>query len=176
MSKKSEKKFDEETNSEYNADEEIIIEDFSDSNVVKKLRDKLKLSVSEKQEYLDGWQRTKADFINYKKGEEQRKKDTLKFAKEDFIESILPVLDSFNMAKESHIWKDGMDQIYRQLVSILEKNGLEEIDPLNEDFNPSFHEAVLMVQGEEGKIMEVMAKGYLLNGKIIRPAKVKVGK
>ncbi|HJN62778.1 MAG TPA: nucleotide exchange factor GrpE [Candidatus Paceibacterota bacterium] len=176
MSKKSEKKFDESKNSEYNADEEIVVEEFSNNEVLKKLRDKLKKSTSEKQEYLNGWQRTKADFINYKKEEDNRKKEILKFAKEDFIEGILPVLDSFNMARGSVSWKSGLGQIYKQFVSILEKDGLEEVNPLDKDFNPNFHEVIEMTEGEEGKVVEVVAKGYLLNGKIIRPARVKVGK
>jgi len=177
MARKNKKNLDNNQEADYNPDEDVVFEEESSGDQdIKKLREKLKKCVSEKQEYIDGWQRSKADFINYKKGEEERKKEVLKFAKEDFVEDILPVLDSFNMAKESSSWDDGMDAILKQFVSTLEKNGLEEINPLKKEFNPNEHEAVEMVDGKEGIVMEVIQNGYKLNGKIIRPARVRVGK
>jgi molecular chaperone GrpE len=172
---KDNKKFDSESEADYNPDEEIVMEELSSDNALKKLRENLKKCVSEKQEYIDGWQRTKADFINYKKGQEERKIEILKFAKEDLISDILPILDSFNMAKNTPSWKDGMEQIYSQMISILSKNGLEEIMPLNDEFDPREHEAVEIVEGDEGKVVEVLQSGYKLNGKIIRAARVKIG-
>lgn len=170
------KKFDNKSKDGYNSEEEIVFDE-GEGLVLKKLRERLKKAVTEKQEYLDGWQRSKADFVNYKKDEEKRRGEIVKFVREDVITEILPILDSFNMAKESPIWQDGIEQIFKQFISVLKKNGLKEIDPLNEDFDPNFHEAVETVEGEEnGKIVEVLQKGYLLNNKIIRPAKVKVSK
>lgn len=175
-SKKEEKKVDREENEDYNSQEDIVVEEYSDIESIKKLRDKLKACTLEKQEYLNGWQRAKADFINYKKGEEERKTDLRKFLKEDLLLELLPILDSFYLSEGSQSWQDGLEQIFKQLMSVLKKEGLEEINPLNDDFNPNFHEAVEMIQGEDGKVLEVVSKGYMLNNKIIRPARVKVGK
>jgi molecular chaperone GrpE len=174
MKKDIDNNFDE----DYILDEATVSEDISDKDSLKKLRDKLKVCVKEKQDYLDGWQRAKADFINYKKEEETRLKDVSRFAKENVILEILPVIDSFAMAEASSSSNDGLSNIFKQFLSILKRNGLEEMDPKGQDFNPSFHEAIEMVSSEkenEGKVVEVVQKGYLLNGKIIRPARVKVG-
>jgi len=172
---KESKKFDRQEEEDYSSNEEITVEDLSNEDSLKKLRVKLQKCVSEKQEYLDGWARSKADFINHKKGEEERHINTLKFAKEDFILDILPVLDSFDMARKSS--KDsGIEQIFKQFLQVLEGNGLEEVKAEGKDFNPNEHEAIEMVDGPEGRVVEVLVKGYKLNKKIIRPAKVKVGK
>jgi molecular chaperone GrpE len=175
---KRNKKFDKESKDGYNPEEEIVFDKEEGLNpTLKKLREKLKKAVTEKQEYLEGWQRSKADFVNYKKDEEKRRGEIVKLIREDVITEILPILDSFNMAKESPVWGDGIEQIFKQFVSVLKKNGLEEIAPLNEDFDPNLHEAVETVKGKkDGKIIEVLQKGYLLNNKIIRPARVKVSK
>lgn len=179
MNKKS-KKIDNKEKQEYDSDEEIVIEEeFGENLVLKKLREKLKKVVKEKQEYLEGWQRTKADLINFKRSEEERRSKILKFAKEDMVLEILPVLDSFNMAKNSDIWEKGLENIYKQLLSILRGNGLKEDNPQGEDFNPNKHEAVEMVKSSsknDGKIVEVVQNGYLLEERVIRPSRVKVGK
>jgi len=160
----------------YDQSDDIVVEELSGEQSLKKLRDRLKKCVEEKQSYLDGWQRSKADFINYRKGEEDRKLLTSRFANESFIESLLPVLDSFTHAKEGGSFDEGMERIFQQMMSILKKNGVQIIDPENEDFNPNYHEAVEMVPGEDGKVVEVLQKGYSLNEKIIRPARVRVGR
>lgn len=82
------------------ADDIVFDEDseLGDNQVVKKLREKLKTAVEEKQTYLDGWQRDKAEFMNARKRDEEAKQDFLKFAKLNVIEDILPVIDSFDMA------------------------------------------------------------------------------
>jgi molecular chaperone GrpE len=173
---KNNNKFDNESEADYNHEEDIVLEEHSVNDSLKKLREKLKICISEKQEYLGGWQRTKADFVNFKKGEETRRKDLIKFSKEDFIENILPVLDSLNMALDSDSGNDGMEQIKGQLEGILKKEGVEEMNPMGGDFDPNLHEAIEVVDGREGEVIEVVQKGYSLNGKIIRPARVKVGK
>jgi len=158
--------------------EEIVLEEFS-GDPLKKLREKMKKCVSEKQEYLDGWQRAKADFINYKKDEGQRKSQIINFAKEDFIQDVLPVLDSFNLAKDGGSWNDGLEQIWKQFLGVLKKEGVKEINPEGEDFDPNLHEAIELVEvnkeGMDNVITEVAQMGYKLNDKLIRPAKVKVG-
>lgn len=137
-----------------------------------------------KEEYFLGWQREKADFINYKKQEFERLKGTLCIAKESVFEEIIPVLDSFRLAEKAVSEEDknnksvvGLLMIKKQLENALKALGLEEIDCLNKKFDPSLHEAIEEVEGgEPGIVAEETEKGYMYNGKILRPSKVKVGK
>ncbi|MBU1557899.1 nucleotide exchange factor GrpE [Patescibacteria group bacterium] len=153
-------------------------------NATKKLREKLKKCTSEKQEYLDGWQRAKADSINAKRDFEEQKKDFVKFAKGDLIIQIIPVLDSFDMAFKNtegvpEQWLKGVEYIYNQLISVLEENGVKQMNPKGEKFDINKHTSVEMIkvddESQESIILEVMQKGYELNGKVLREAKVKVG-
>ncbi len=157
-------------------------EEGSPEETIKKLREKLKKALEEKQEYLTGWQKDKADFINAKKRDEQDKKDFVRFANENLIAELFPVLDSFNMAmgnkevweKVDKNWRMGVEYIANQLKKVLEEHGLKEIDPIGQKFDPMRDEAI-----EDGKdsdvITTVIAKGYELNGKIVKAPKVKVG-
>ena len=154
---------------------------------IKKLRDELKLVKKERDEYLTGWQRSKADFINARKEEEKSRIEFVKSANKEIILDVLSALDSFDMAfanKESwekvdKNWRTVVEYIYSQLLSILEQNGLKQLSPLGEMFDPNIHTSVENVTVEkpedENKIMEVIQKGYLLNGALIRSPKVKVG-
>jgi molecular chaperone GrpE len=135
----------------------------------------------EKEEYLAGWQRERADFLNYKKDEMARISEILKYATEGLILKILPILDNFHEAEkaippnEKNKFLDGVLQIKKQIKELLEKEGIEEIKALEEKFDPDLHEAVGTAEGKElGKIVEEVKKGYKLNGKVLRPAKVKI--
>ncbi len=153
---------------------------------VKKLREKLRACQKEKQEYLDGWQRAKADFVNLKKREEEGKGEFVKFAREEVIADLLPVLESFHMAfankeawaKVDQAWRVGVEYIHTQLVKALESHGLSEVDPLGKDFDPTEHLAVGIVPTSNPKqyhkVAEVLQLGYSLGGKLIQSPKVKV--
>ena len=133
-------------------------------------------------EYLAGWQRARADFLNYKKEEAERMKEIIKYANEDFILKLLPILDNFEKAQEasSELEDDeylkGFLQIKTQLRDFLKSLGVEEVESVGKKFDPNFHEVVEEVEkeGESGIIVEETQKGYLLEGKLIRPAKVKI--
>lgn len=166
-------------------DEDIVFEDEEDTEVSgfkgkseQKLRAELKACLKEKQEYLEGWQRAKADLVNYKREAEKSRQGFAKFATEDLILQILPVLDSFDVALK-HTDDSGVEQIYRQLLSVLKANRVEQIDPAGEAFDPVQHDSVGVVKAknknEDGTIVETVQKGYTLAGKLIRPAKVTVG-
>jgi len=173
-----------------NIDEQEVDEVVYDENVsidpTKKLRDRLKVCVKEKQEYLDGWQRAKADFQNFKKEVDKDKARLSDMAKEELLSDILPVMDSFNLAfanKEAwegvdKNWRNGVEYIYSQLKTALEQNKVEEINPAGEDFNPLEHNSVEVIETknekEDNTVVEVVQMGYSLDGKIIRPARVKV--
>lgn len=151
---------------------------------IKKLKKKLEICEKQKKEYLAGWQRERADFINYKKDEIERLGEIVKYANTGIILKILPILDNFDVAekklskkvKESKNMK-GLLQIRKQLEDFLKFQGIEKIESLNEKFDPAFHEIVEVVEiknKESGTIIDEIQKGYTINDKILRPAKVKV--
>lgn len=161
--------------------DDIIIEDDPDLtgqlSKEKKLREKLKNAESKAKEYLDGWQRAQADFANLRKQDEKSRQEFAKFAQADLVSQLIPVLDSFNLALD-HGSKE-VEPVYKQMLSVLKSNGLEELDPVGEAFDPRIHESVGEVavedKEEDQKIVEVLQKGYILSGKTVRPAKVKIG-
>lgn len=167
--------------------EEIIVEetideegDSSFQEKIKKFQEKLKKCQELKEEYLDGWQRAKADLINARKDDERRNQEFLKFANAALIFEILPILDSFDLAfaNENSKFSKGIFLIKMQLEDVLKKYGLEVIKSVGEKFNLQLHEVIQEVESEkeEGIITEEIQKGYLLNGKVLRPARVKINK
>lgn len=133
----------------------------------------------EKEKYL----RLQAEFMNYKKRVEKEKSDIYKNASVKLITDLLPVLDDFDRAlahaDDANTFMDGMKLIVKRFEECLKKEGLEVIETVNIDFDPNYHHAVLMEETdrvESGKIFEEVQKGYKVNGKVIRPAMVKVAK
>ena len=124
--------------------------------------------------------RMMADFQNYKRRVEKEKKDLYSYANEKIVTDLLEVMDNFERALEQDTadgFKEGMEMIFKQLGTVLEKSGLAEIPALGEDFDPNVHNAVMTEETDEyesGKVSGVMQKGYTLNGKVIRPSMVKV--
>ena len=145
------------------------------------------------EEYLNGWKRERADFLNHKKEEMERIGIIIKYANEELILKILSILDNFYLA-EQHIpedekFKDGFLQIKKQMEELLKKEGIEPIVTLYEKFNPNYMEVVEEVSAREalnngegwdkeesGIVVEEVQRGYTMNDKVIRPAKVKVTK
>ena len=132
--------------------------------------------------YLSNWQRSEADFANFKKRNEQERNEFIKYAGSAFICNLLPVLDDLERALASappeiaeSEWIKGINLIQRKLVNTLENQGVVEIKARGEDFDPRYHEAVAQCPGEEGKVIEVARKGYQLFDRVLRPASVIVG-
>ena len=162
-----------------NEDNEIVPEDLDDSVVaeehanesISKLKSKLKEAEAKAKEYLDGWQRSQADFVNLRKRDEEAKKEFMKFVSLEVVKDLIPALDALSIGNN--------DPVYKLFMQTLGKYGLTESSPVGEQFNPEFHEAIGMVETEkeddDHKILEVMQKGYILHGKVIRPAKVRIG-
>ena len=178
-------------------DEEFEIEDTDDvvydetegktSDKLMKIKEDLKVCRKERQEYLDGWQRAKADFLNLKKRSAEEKAGVGSRASEGFILDLLPTLDSFEMAfknKESwesapEQWRKGIEYIHTQLTNILDTYGVETIDPVGKEFDHNEHHSVDSVdvedEDQDGIVVEVALKGYKTEESVIRPANVKVG-
>ncbi len=136
-------------------------------------------------ELTAGWQRTQADFINYKKQVAEDKANLIKCANSDLIEQLLPVLDNFALAAKhlpdnltNNNWAQGVQQVEKQFESILLQNGLERISTNNCKFDPELHEAIEEVESdkESGIIVDEISAGYIYYNIVIRPAKVKVAK
>lgn len=148
---------------------------------IKKLKEELARLDKERKEYLDGWQRAKADFINYKKDEGKRVEELLRFAAGSLVQELLVVLDSFDLAMGEKGVGDsrGILLIRSQLEDILKRHGLEAIAVSPGDmFNPEKHEAIGEEESglTEGAIASVLQKGYMLHSRVIRPARVKISK
>jgi molecular chaperone GrpE len=190
---------DEEKNEEVEetveADETLAMDDLDDSVIaeesagetIKKLREKLKKTLAEKQEYLTGWQKDKAEFVNARKRDAESQKEFVKFANENLVAELIAVLDSFNMAfanKESwekvdKNWRVGVEYIANQLKKTLEDNGLKEINPEGQPFDPMRDEAIEHEPVTDAKwdhvVTSVVQKGYSYNGRTLKAPKVKVG-
>lgn len=166
---------------EYNEDGE---EDLK--KTLKKLRADIKVLKKEKEEYLTGWQKERADFLNYKKGEDERRAMISESLKERILSEFLMVVDSFNMAfankeaweKVDENWRRGVEYIYAQLNTVFENYGVKEIGKAGEVFDPSLHNPVEMQstdkKEDDHKISLVIQKGYKMNDRVIRPARVNV--
>ena len=130
--------------------------------------------------------RSKAEFINYRKRLEDEQVRLLKFCNEDLIKETLPILDNFeraismddtNLDDEVSKFLSGFKMIYCNFVNVLKNYGVIEIDGNNKPFDPVYHEAIMTEKRdgvEAGMVLEVLQKGYILKGKVIRPAMVKV--
>lgn len=128
-------------------------------------------------------QRTQAEFMNYKKRIAKEKQDLTVFANEKIIMEMLSVVDNFQRALDSEMDKEtgfyqGVELIKKELESVLVRNGLEEIEAINQPFDPNYHHAVMQIETEDepNTVVEVLQKGYKLKEKVIRPVMVKVSK
>ncbi len=168
-------------------DEEIDANSNEISSKIKKIQKELQECKKERQEYLLGWQRSRADLINERKDFEKKSSRISSASKESFLIDLIPTLDSFDMAfankeawkKVDKTWRTGIEYIHSHLLSVLTQNGFTTFQPKEgELFNPSEHESLETTETQEkkndGKIVSVLQKGYRTNNSIIRPAKVKV--
>ncbi len=142
------------------------------------------------QEYLDNWKRSEANLVNYKKDEERRVKDILQFGNESILMQAIFVMDNIERAllnvppevlEKQSAWLQGIQQTVKQFQELLAKYKVERIKSVGEKFDPLYHEAIVVDSGEglvdsEQRILEEYQSGYVLNGKVIRPAQVKISK
>lgn len=159
-------------------------------NKIKDIKEKLKKCETEKMEYLTGWQRTKADYINARKDEEKIREELLRHSTKkiilEFLLEILNVADAFSEAfKNSNFnnidaeWKKGIEAIFNKLMKILEQYNVLPYDSERKEFNPEFHEAITSENVSEKEndniVLSEFQKGYMIGDKVLRPARVKVG-
>ena len=147
--------------------------------------DKLNEAYNKISELEDKLIRQNADMVNYRKRKEDEINKMLKFANEDIIKELLPIIDNFerainnteNLTETEQKYLDGFKMIYCSILNILEKNEVKAIDGANKPFDPIYHNAIMLEQNDKyasGMVIEVLQKGYLYKDKVIRPAMVKV--
>lgn len=160
--------------------EKIKIKDLED------LKKQFEECQKQRDEYLNGWKRERADFLNYKKDEIERIEGFIKYANEGLILKFLLILDNLYLAEKEipedlkiNKWVEGLLNIKTQILDFLKSQGIEEIKCLGQKFDPNFQEIIEGVEAkdkESGIVIKEVQKGYTLYGKVIRPAKVKVVK
>ncbi|KKR88760.1 MAG: Protein GrpE [Candidatus Wolfebacteria bacterium GW2011_GWA1_44_24] len=151
--------------------------------IVSIMTDDLAKCQKERDENLEGWKRAKADLLNYKKDESKRFEIVAKFSQEGLIRELIKTLDSFDLAlaaleKEGKAEK-GIYLIRAQIEDTLRQNGLERVAvSVGQPFDPNLQEAIVSVESDKPSdtVVEEVERGYLLHGKLIRPARVKVAK
>lgn len=172
-----------------NTEEEVsfVEEDDSPAKTIKKLREKLRVCETEKIEYLNGWQRAKADYINARKTEEKNISELEPFLIQKIMLEIIPIADNFDMAfsnKESlkfldGNWRVGIEGIYSNLLKVISSFGVEQFGCEGDKFDPERYQAIGIEESDDKEkddiVVSVVQKGYLYRGKAIRPCKVKVG-
>lgn len=147
------------------------------------LRAQLEAEQAKAQQYLDNWRRAAADLQNYKRRVDQERGETARLANASLIINLLPILDDLERALGSLdvrlsglTWFDGVRLIYRKLQLMLENAGVTVIQAEGQEFDPRYHEAVMYGEGEAGKVVAEVQRGYRLGERVIRPAMVIVGK
>lgn len=149
------------------------------------LKETIEQKEKEAKDHYDRYMRAAAELDNYKKRAAREKADVIKYGKEDIIKDILPFLDSLDRALEhkdandAQAFRDGIALIQDQLLCCLKKHGVERIECTGTDFDPNFHEALMQMDSSDhndNQIVSEVEKGYLLNGRLIRPSRVCVCK
>lgn len=150
------------------------------------VEDQLRALKEENEELRDKYLRLAAEFDNYKRRMVKEKMQTMSNAARDTMSALLPVLDDFDRAKKAadqndkgNLFEEGIGLVYKKLYTTLQQKGLEPMDSEGQPFDPEFHEALTEMPAppeEKGKVVDVVERGYTLNGNIIRHAKVVVGK
>jgi molecular chaperone GrpE len=138
------------------------------------------------EEYLDGWQRARAELANYKKRVDQDQENARQMANVNLLSKLLPVLDDFERAFQTvppelaeETWVEGMNMVRRKLQQVIEQDGVTPIETEGQTFDPTYHEAVTyeeMEGYEEGQIIAEVQKGYKIGERVLRPALVRVAK
>ncbi len=145
----------------------------TEENKIEKTED-IETIKKQAEEYLNGWKRARADYLNLKKEMEAQDREVREWLSKIFLLPLLDIMDSFDRAG---ILDAGIEGIKKQFKNFLKAQGVEAMEVIGEKFDPLIHEAIESVDGgESGRIIEEVRRGYLVNGEVLRPAKVKVYK
>jgi molecular chaperone GrpE len=146
-----------------------------ENNDIEKLNEKIMELETGIVELDNNWKRALADYQNLQKRTLEERTNFLSFANSSVIRKLLPILDNLEMTQQ-HLEDEGVKMIVKEFSQVLADEGVIEIETKDKDFDPSIMEAVEMVEGPENKVVSAVQKGYLLKDKLLRPARVNVGK
>ncbi|MBW6486867.1 MAG: nucleotide exchange factor GrpE [Syntrophobacterales bacterium] len=162
----------------------LSVEGLIDGKNTEELTVKLQEAEKKAAENYDKYLRSVAEFDNYRKRSLREKADAINYGNEKLLQDILPLLDGIDRALEQagkscdlEAFKTGLQLLREQFAGCLKKHGVESIDTLRQDFDPNLHEALLQVNSPDhghNKVVNEFEKGFLLNGRLLRPAKVSV--
>lgn len=168
-------------------EEDISAEVTEDGNAAAEtlsLEEQLEAAEAKAAEYLEGWQRARAEFANARKRMDKERAAAYGNAKVDIMTSLLPIIDDFERAIETappevseNSWYEGIELVSRKLLNLLEKEGIERIETVGQPFDPNFHEAIMQESSDEyesGIIVRELQSGYKLEDRVVRPALVVV--
>lgn len=154
----------------------------ADEETLEALKAQLEEERNRAQGYFQSWQRTAADFQNYKRRTDEDKQKNAMYANIALVMNLLPAVDDLDRAvssidqnTEGFQWVEGIRQILRKFQGALEASGVKEVPAEGQDFDPNVHEAVAQGEGEHGKVVKVLQRGYTMGDRVIRPAMVIVG-
>jgi molecular chaperone GrpE len=155
-----------------------------EGNELEALQAELEQSQAQAAEYLDGWQRARAEFANYKKRTESEREELRRSSTEGLLLKLLPVVDDIERAFQTlpedsadESWVEGFRMIQRKLQSVLESQDITPIEAVGQPFDPLWHEAVMQEETDaypDGYVAEEMQRGYRLGDRVLRPSMVKV--
>lgn len=150
------------------------------------LEDRLEQAETQAAEYLDGWQRARAEFVNYKKRVERERSENRARIAAELLTRYLDVVDDLDRTLSempediaSTSWSQGLQMVFQKMLLVLEAEGVQTIEALGEHFDPNFHEAISFEESpeyESGQVVDVIQKGYMLGDRVLRPAMVRVAK
>jgi len=151
-------------------------------NDVDSLTEQLRLAEEKARQNLAGWQRTQADFDNFRKRIQQERRDALELAQSSLVAKLLSAIDDLERAFRrppeeigTAEWVEGVRLGVSKLTAALQSEGLSVIEAVGQPFDPRFHDALMRQPGDEGVVLAVLRNGYTLNGRVLRPAAVIVG-
>lgn len=158
----------------------------ADETAIENLKADLEKALKESSTNLDGWQRERAEFTNYKKRIERENTQLRQTITGDVIKKYLVILDDLDLALknrptcgEGTVWAEGIELIVRKLQAVIDAEGIERINENKVQFDPNIHEAISNEENDEfasGEVIEVVRQGYKLGDRIIRPAMVRVAR
>ena len=167
-------------------EESLLVSEENYTELIKKYRQQLKELKRERQEYLAGWQRAKADYLNFKQDQNKLLKQQEALTNKRLLGELLTVYDSFKLAFADQVswsqtpanWRQGVEYIYQQLLNFFRDHGASSFAQVGDDFSPEIHEAIALLptteSAEDQKIVEVIKDGWRWHGELLRPAQVKV--
>lgn len=165
-------------------EEAQVVEDVEAT--LENLKSELEAAQAKANEYLDGWQRSRAEFANYKKRMEREQAIAGQIAAGNIIKHFLEMIDDLDRALrkrpqegEGAVWADGIDLIYRKFINVLDNEGVKRIEAEGQYFDPNLHEAISQEdypELESGKVIGVVQQGFSYGDRVLRPARVRVAR